>query len=86
VISLALENPLAAGRMAHDPCLPYWLQSLAGAITTGDLKPTLREGIKDCINNPMEARQWKARALEWGFPNWFVKMAELMENRKNHVL
>lgn len=38
LIEAALQNPVAAGRMAQDLCLPSWLRQMAGVLTNGNLK------------------------------------------------
>jgi hypothetical protein len=86
LISAALTNPLAAGQMARDICLPSWLQELARAITTGDLRPALREVIQECLDDPKTAGRWSDLAKESELPDWIIRMAELMAKRKKPVM
>ena len=82
LIEVALQNPVAAGRMARDLDLPSWLRHMAGTLTSGDLKPNLRQTIEECVADPASARQWRALGAEEGMPQWFTEMASVLGARK----
>lgn len=82
LVETALRNPVAAGQMAHDPCLPSWLQQMARVLSNGGLKPNLRRAIEDCVGNPALARRWHSLGAEEGMPQWFVELTAVLGARK----
>jgi len=74
----ALYNPLKAGYMAHDSCLPFWLQAFAGAITEPGLRSGLRYEVEKALDNPSHARMWEATAREDGLEEWMANMFHIL--------
>ena len=77
----ALDNPLSAGRMAHDICLPDWLQAFGAAITEPGFRSGLRREVERAIEDPAHARMWEAIAREDGMDDWTAEMFHILGMR-----
>lgn len=77
----ALDNPLSAGRMAHDICLPDWLQAFSAAITEFGFRSGLRSEVERAIEDPAHARMWEAISREDGMEDWTAKMFHILGMR-----
>jgi hypothetical protein len=77
----ALDSPLKAGRMAHDVCLPAWLQAFGAAITEKGFRSGLRKEVEKAIENPAHARMWELTASEDGMEDWVVEMFHILGMR-----
>jgi len=81
LIREALESPLSAGRMAHDTCLPDWLQAFGVAITEPGFRSGLRREVERAIEDPAHARMWEAIAREDGMNDWTAEMFHILGMR-----
>jgi hypothetical protein len=83
-VLLALRKPLTAGHFVHDRDLPLWLQQLAAALVSGDLKPRLRRLLEQCLENPNKARSAMDTALQQEMPGWLVHTLWILGQRQKH--
>lgn len=94
LVKEAMQNPLAAVRMAQDPVLPKWLQYFAEAMgnTYGDdpeilLAPNVRQLVEAWLVQPAEARKFAEAATDSsGAPKFLVQVARVLGLRRRFRL
>ena len=82
-VNACLYNPLIAGRVVYDSCVPWWIRDMARVISHGNLKPVLRKNIQLCIEEPGLARKMSSLAVQEKMPDWFVELTKVLGSRKS---
>ncbi|GEM_PF-6959811 len=82
LVQEALDNPLVAGHMSQDLCLPHWLRATATAVSSRSLRSALRTMLEQCVKDPTVAVGWNALVVENKMPDWMVELTSVLAARK----
>jgi hypothetical protein len=82
LVETALEDPVLAGQVASDHCLPMWLRLYCAAITEPSLRPSLRKLVEESLADPGVARRWELTAAEDGLDDWMVDLFRILGTRQ----
>jgi len=79
----ALNDPLTAHRMCHDPVLPQWLREIASALVSKGLKPAIRTALEDGMKDAAYAQTLYSVGKGDGWPSWLVETLEVLASSKS---